>query len=70
MRGVLIHALPPFRVHADPAVTLAFPENPKVTPGTTGRLFTAFPAPTGLQAAQGLSFGCFARIRKETKAIL
>lgn len=38
MRGVLIAALPPLRVHAGPVVTLAFPENPKVTPEASGRI--------------------------------
>lgn len=33
---MLIPALPPLRVHAGPVVTLAFPENPEVTPEASG----------------------------------
>lgn len=35
---MLIPALPPFRACAGPVVTLAFPENPKVTPEASGRV--------------------------------
>lgn len=48
MRGVLIQALLPFRVHAGSAVTLAFPESPRVTPEASSKLFTSLPTPAGL----------------------
>lgn len=42
-RNVLIWALPLLRMHAGPAVTLAFLENPKVTPRTSGRVVHILP---------------------------